>query len=56
MDERLERAVQVESTDPDKALSLCSEVLNDDKDHPEATYIAARVLMGSGRDGMAYIM
>ena len=56
MDERLERAVELEEIDPDKALTLCSDVLNEDKDHPEATYIAARVLMTAGRHGLAHIL
>ena len=56
MDGRLERATKLEETNPDEALSLCSQVLNEDHNHPEATYIAARVLMTAGRWGMAYIM
>lgn len=56
MDERLEQATNLEETDPDRALSLCSEVLNEDRDHPEATYIAARVLMTAGRCGLAHIL
>lgn len=56
MDERLELATNLEDTDPDRALTLCSDVLNEDKDHPEATYIAARVLMTAGRHGLAHIL
>ncbi len=56
MDKRLEQATNLEETNPDKALGLCSEVLNEDCDHPEATYIAARVLMTAGRCGLAHIL
>jgi len=56
MDERLEQATNLEETDPDKALSLCCQVLNENNTHGEATLIAARVLMTSGREGLAHIL
>lgn len=44
----------IKKKQPDKALNLCLELLNDDHDDPQALFQLAKVLMDQNNTGLAY--
>lgn len=54
LDDKILQAHDLINVDPDEALRLASEVLNENPNEPKALFIAASLFLHADRNGMAY--